>query len=196
VIQQINLYREPLRKRSAPLGAARIAQIAAALAGLLTALTLALSWQEHRQLARLDAARQALAAQQQELARLEATLPPPRVDPHLKESLARLERELSTKRSFLAHFDSHMPGDTQGFSAFMRGLARRPLPALWLRRIELSGDGALAFEGSATRADAIPAFVRTLTEEPAFQGREFRTLRMTKRDGRVDFDLRSREPKR
>jgi hypothetical protein len=195
MIQQINLYQQQFRKAAPALGATRLVQMTAAFAAVLVVLSLALSWQSGRQGDRLAAARQSLAEQEKEVARLTAALPVPQEDPRLREALARLEREFAAKQSFLGRFDSQSLGNTGGFSRSMRGLARRPLPELWLRRIELNGDGALAFEGSALRPDAVPAFVRSLTDEPAFQGREFRTLRMIEQGGRVDFDLRSRERK-
>lgn len=192
-MQQINLYQDRFRKVVPPLGAVRMAQAVLAVVGVLVALTLVLSWQDGQRAAAVQAAQQDLTARQQELARLQASLPPPQEDPLLQQSLRRLERELAAKQGFLEHFDGSSLGDTRGFSAYMRGLARRPLADLWLSRIELAGDGALAFSGSALKPGAVPAFVRTLNEEAIFQGREFRTLQMAEQDGRIDFDLRSRE---
>lgn len=193
--QQINLYQDQFRPKRVALPAVQMVQLAVAVVGLLLIATLVLAWQGRRQAADFAEQRQLLAAQERELARLEASLPAPKEDPRLRELLGRLERELAAKQSFLTRFDSHSLGETRGFSMYMRGLARRPLPDLWLRRIELTGDGELAFEGSAKSPEAVPIFVRMLTDEQVFQGREFRTLRMSEEDGRVDFDLRSRERK-
>ena len=194
--QQINLYQIGLRKTPQPFSAGRLLQTLVAALVLAIAATALIRWSEHRQAQLLAELKQQRSQQQDEIVRLEAQFPPPQEDPALRAALTRQEQELSAKQRFLAEFSDDALGNPTGFAQAMSALAGRPMSGRWLRSFSFQGDGRLAFSGSASEAQAVPAFVARLGEDPVFAGREFETLRIERSQQNpryLNFSLRSRE---
>lgn len=117
--------------------------------------------------------------------------------------LAERERLLEERR-ILEAFEEHLADlegeQLEGFSALLEGLGRQQLDGLWLRRIELEADGAVALTGSALEGALIPRYLDGLSEEAPFVGRRFREFRIdSPGEGaeetvgrRLDFRLASR----
>ena len=66
-----------------------------------------------------------------------------------------------------------------GFAARLEALANRHIDGIWLSNILLgSGASRLAMQGRTTDANLLPAFLESLTHEPAMNGVRFDTLSM------------------
>ena len=70
-------------------------------------------------------------------------------------------------------------GDAQGFSRYLRSLARRDTDDLWLTHISLSALGdKTRLQGKALRAELVPAYLQSLAEEPPFAEQRFHQLQI------------------
>ncbi|ROR34209.1 hypothetical protein [Inmirania thermothiophila] len=193
--QRINLYRpERYRnpgRREAVAGTAVVllALVAAVAHGVLGRVETA------RLAARLEAARAAQAALEQELESVRA-LPVPQADARLVARRDALHRELEGRRRLVGMLDARdLPGGA-GFAGVLEGLARRRLEGVWIERLTI-GDGGrdLAVGGGAVAPRLLPRWLAGLREEPAFAGRlfdEFAIRRPQPRPAQVEFDLRTR----
>lgn len=109
-----------------------------------------------------------------------------------KKSWADLEQEklqlLKEKELVLEFVQGTQLGDTLGFSRHLRSLARLHLDGIWLNHIRLSALGdSTRLEGTALRADLVPAYLQFLAAEPPFAAQRFRRFQIDQLvDGRED----------
>ena len=90
---------------------------------------------------------------------------------------ARLDaamRTLEEKQLVFSLVQGVTLGDTQGFSRYLRSLARQDTDGLWLTHISLTtlADN-IRLEGRALRAELVPAYLQRLAEEPPFAMQRF-----------------------
>lgn len=191
--QQVNLYQRAARK---PLQALDARMMAYVLLAVLALLALAYGyarwryWSLGHELMRLGVQE---AAAQRQVAELEQRHPVRTKSQSLELEIQRLEAGRATKSRVLAALagDGEISGNTQGFSRYLEGIARRCPPGLWLTAISISEGGTrLTLTGSALRPELVPRFLQELSAEEVFAGREFKVFQL-KRDpgapGRVDF---------
>ncbi|RFA28280.1 hypothetical protein CAI21_13265 [Alkalilimnicola ehrlichii] len=192
--QQINLF-QPQRQRH---GVWLSAHSLAWGSGLLVlGLALASSlfwWGEQRELRELAGMRVEHADRSGEAVALQRQLEERRADSAVQIELDRLEAELAAKRRFLHSFDPLEGAQGQGFADVLSGLAQGRVEGVWLREIRITRRGELRFEGSATDPALVPRFVDALGQQSAFQGRDFRHLRIERMENarQVDFSLQTR----
>jgi hypothetical protein len=175
--QQVNLY-QPI------LGAEKRLFSARAIGVGLSLLVLCLGglagfggWRTarvERTLGRLE------VQQATELARAERTsaaLEPGRSLAELETQAKSLSADIAARERALDLVRLGTASPATGFAARLEALARRQLDGLWLRSIVLgSGDGRLAFAGSAVDSKLIPAYLAALAEEHALAGVRFDKL--------------------
>ncbi|MGM0413424.1 MAG: PilN domain-containing protein, partial [Pseudomonadota bacterium] len=108
--------------------------------------------------------------------------------------LERARTELAGQRRFREALDDLEGMGHGGFSPILAGLADAPPEGLWLHRFVLAGDGAARFEGSATTAEQVPAFVEGLAASDAFTASRFARMDLQRREegDYLDFELVSR----
>lgn len=107
---------------------------------------------------------------------------------------AKLVAEIETTRESLRVLDAAMIavasgalGDTTGFSEQFRAFARQSADGLWLTGFTVAGAGKdIIVNGRALNAESVPAYIRRLRSEPAFQGRSFDVLMIS--EGKPDED--------
>ena len=94
-----------------------------------------------------------------------------------KNSSERLEDAthlLREKELVLSLVRGSTLGDAQGFSRYLKSLARRDTDGLWLTHISLSALGdKTRLQGQALRAELVPAYLQSLAEEPPFAEQRF-----------------------
>ena len=84
-------------------------------------------------------------------------------------------------------------GNTVGFSAQVKALARQSLDTLALERISLQrGGNYVEFSGTARSADQIPIYLQRLRSEASFANVNFGVLRVERADnsnGHLSFQI-------
>lgn len=124
-------------------------------------------------------------------------------DPALERRLERSRMLMERKLQLLGALHGDKVPAAAGFSALLAGLGRQRMEGLWLEEILIGAGGAeLVLRGSALKEAYVPAYLQALAHEPAYQGREFETLRIERAEAarhRLDFtlvtDCRSEEGK-
>lgn len=195
-MQQISLYQAPpessLLKDYYP-----FPQLALALLVLMLVLY-ALALADHNKLS----SQLALLVQQDQLGQLqleklraEASLI--KLDPKLQLRLTELQAQQLAKKAMLRSLDLLEMGNLVGFSAYLEGLARRPVPGLWLTRINLERGGEhIGLQGVSTKPEHIPRLLQNLAIEPVYQGSKFDVLELNSNnqpDGLLFFDVRAEQ---
>lgn len=175
--QQINLLNPDLRRRRDWLSFAMVAPAALLVFALVTADALwvrteerTLAAQESEVAAQLNAAQERLQAAAKAVGARSG-------DPALVGEAERLRVALQLRREALQLLQAGDIGDTAGFSAIMTGLARQSMEGLWLTGFA-AGGGELEIRGRMLDPALLPAYIKRLNGEPAFQGRRFAELEM------------------
>lgn len=86
----------------------------------------------------------------------------------MKVSLAPREEALQRLKAFAAD---------PGFSEYLRGFSRQALEGVWLTGFSI-GKTDFVIRGRLSDPSLLPAYIRHLNAEPAFQGRRFAALDM------------------
>lgn len=193
--QQVNLYQLSLLEKRIPFSARVMAMTLAALfvCGLLAGVLA--GWRTVRFQGEVTRLRQ---RQVEALQRIDANrrqYPQPVPDPVLAGKVEAMLAERQALLALLELLTVEQPGNRQGFSRHMEGLAREDLPTVWLRRIRFDDGGQeLLLEGSATRPADVPLYLQRLTRQQDYAGREFERLRLQRSEqdpGTIDFLLQS-----
>jgi Tfp pilus assembly protein PilN len=101
----------------------------------------------------------------------------------LEEEIARVEAQLRTRGDLFEQIKTSVGGDVGGFTEYLRALARRTTPGVWLTGIEISGKTReLVVTGRALSSELVPAYVRSLSGEPVFAGRSLSALQISARE--------------
>lgn len=192
--QQINLYLDEFRRRTDPLDAKHIGIGVIVLLVILAALSAGLAWQARQveaRVAELQGKRDTVRA---ELTRKQERLQSLRAARNDEGELRRLRAELAAKQRLVDYLESGRFGTRDGFSNYLRALARNRVEDLWLARVQLRAGGTtLRIAGHALEPETVPAFLSGLAEQPSFSGYRFRTMRIDRTDDgdRLDFLLAS-----
>lgn len=177
--QQINLYDPRLRRRRDLLSLTNVALGAVALLvciigiGAITRVSAARSESEART---LEPQAKGLQEQLTTLAKLASARKP---DPLLEQELASTQGQLAARNEMLALLQKGLGPQATAFSEYLRGFARQTPPGLWLVGFSVDGDGSgMKIEGRTTDPALVPAYIRRLNGEKAFQGRAFASLQL------------------
>lgn len=196
VAQQINLYRDKNRARTADAGARLL--LVTVIGSVLALVLIALVGEIY--LHRLTGGRvqvaETLQRQERALAEFNASLAPVPVDPHLEAELARLHDAQRYLNANLVALSGDAGVSRGGFSDVFSGLARNTREGIWFRQLGLYGGGAeMRLKGRTTEPAMVPRLLQSLAVEPAFAGRTFRKVSFERHDsesgGVVEFELRS-----
>jgi hypothetical protein len=201
--QQINLYQYILIDKAQPLQsmqAGAILLVVVCSLGLLFAYS---SYKTNDLATRLDELSHNNALATAQLALLQKQYPEPQKSLLLEEKVRRLEREIENNKTTLKFFGQHDDTSNAAILESLEGLAKHPLPGLWLRHIRIyAGGEEVQLRGSAVRADRVPDYIALLSEELIFGGKPFSRLKVelideheveksTDTHGWVDFLLES-----
>jgi hypothetical protein len=170
--QQINLYQPTFRKRDVFSAGAVAAGVTLVIAGLA-----AFTWNEHRQVANLEARADSLrVAQAQRQAALlsEGPVNAAETAEQLEERVKRLKAEVVERHRAVQMLRSGAAGRNTGFAQRLDALARRHVDGLWLDQIIFSGtDGTMSLRGTALGADVVAEYLRNLATDSALSGARF-----------------------
>lgn len=175
--QQINLLNPDLRPRRDWLAFSVVAPLA--LTALLL-VTISAVWErsQQRTLKAIEVeASNKLKVEQERLQALTKAAAVRTGDPSLVAEAERLNAALQLRREALQLMRAGAGSESIGFSAAMGGLARQSMDGLWLTGFAI-GRGELEIRGRMLDPSLLPAYIRRLNIEPAFQGRRFSELDM------------------
>ncbi|MBA1147175.1 PilN domain-containing protein [Ectothiorhodospiraceae bacterium WFHF3C12] len=194
--QQVNLY-QPILRREKKVFSSSALLITLALVALGLALTSGLMyWGQQRQAGELAALERQKRSAEAQVAALEARYEPPQRDEALERQVQSLRAELSAKQQFLERFDPDAVSFGDGFGPWLEAMSRQIFEGIWLDSFSLYGAGQVNLGGGALKPAFIPRLVERLGNEPVFQGRDFRQLRVSRAEEapeRVVFRLTSRD---
>lgn len=196
--QQINLYQPMFRRQQKVFSAVAMGQILVFLV-LVLAGFYAYSWWSlqpfEQELAKVEADQQRL---QNELDRLQASMPAKTKSQLLEDEVRRLSHELEQKQRIAQLLSSGRFGNRQGFVEVLEGLARQHISGLWLTRVSLANGGKqLALSGKANSSELVPLYIQRLSSESAFSGVSFNVLEIRRSKdeaGIIEFDLATQLP--
>jgi len=115
-------------------------------------------------------------------------------DSELKKRLVGKEAELANKKNILQVLSGQRFGNTKGFASHLSGLSRQHIKGMWLTNLSIHHGGEkLNLQGSTFSPEHVPRYILNLSNEPSFEGVEFKTFLMerNRETNRIDFDIRS-----
>lgn len=190
--QQVNLYQPIFRTQPKVFSATTILQASVMLLIGLSLIYGYARWQD----AKLDHEVKNLQAQQDSMLKqiedFNTHFPIKQKNLALEKQLTDLTAQRAGRARALEVLSSGVFGNTQGFSAYLEGLARQHVEGLWLTGMSISDGGEqLGLTGSAVEAQQVPRYLQQLAAEKDFNGREFKTFQLTRGDAppRIDFTL-------
>jgi len=192
-MQQVNLYQPILRKQKKIFSAVTMLEIGAIFVlGLLAIYAYGL-WQGralHQEVVRLQAQRKASQQRLETLSRQHKSTSPSAILEHRRK---RLVAEKQRKQQALALLQGRTVGNTTGFGARFRGLARRRLNGLWLTDIDIyDGGSQMTLAGETYSDKLVPRYLQILGKEQSFQGTDFRKVALRRDDKHswlIDFRM-------
>lgn len=194
-MQQINLYLDEFKKPKEPVTPGLMAQVMAATLALCVVVSCAFLVREW------FAVRESINAQAEveriteESRILSSQLAERDQRAQFRQSIAQAEERLissETVRAFLAQLQVD---NFEGFSVFMKDLARARQQGLRLTQIEINEGGKeLSLRGEAVASDLIPKFVKRLVQSESVLNKEQFDSDISKTDlDTFNFTLRSSE---
>ena len=184
--QQVNLY-QPILGAEKRMFSARAIGIALLLLGVcLSGLAGFAAWRNARLERTITLLEQQQAAELAMTERAAAAIRPGKSMAELDADAKRLSAEIAARERALDVVRRGSGNSVSGFAARLEALARSQVDGLWLKRVVVSiGDGELAFQGAATDARFVPAFLTALSGERALDGVHFDRIAM-RRAGEKD----------
>lgn len=177
--QQINLYEDRLRPRHELATARNLTVCTAFVLVLVAALAWWTNFDAKRKTVVAASVQTQLAEEQKKLTELAKVMAERKVSPALVSERDSLKAVLAQRQEVMTVLDSGQLGNTAGFSAVMTGFARQTLTDLWLTgfSVRMGGEG-IEIHGRLFDPAKLPAYVKSLSAEPVFQGRRFAALEM------------------
>jgi MSHA biogenesis protein MshI len=97
----------------------------------------------------------------------------------LSTEIARLNRELESRREVQKVLAQHSLENKRVFSALLESLARKHVKGTWLTKVSISDGGeAVGFGGITYSSDLVPSYIQQLSEERSFSGLSFNVLEL------------------
>ncbi len=180
-MQQINLYQDEFRPRREVMNFDQVLAGLAVLLGVLILISVWQGWRNSQLAAEVETLRQDVASREARVAELQKATEQRHPDPHLVETVKKLERRVETKRQVLAVLSGRSFGNTEGFVPQLTGLARQRIEGLWLTGLRLSAGGTrLDMTGNALKPELVPRYLQRLANENVFAGTAFETFRLAR----------------
>lgn len=118
-----------------------------------------------------------LSQQQARMATVNTEYAPRQPSKELGVELAVAEAHLRALRDVSAVLARGDIGNTAGYSAYFKALARQNVEGMWLTGVSIVGAGnEIGVQGRALDAKLVPQFITRLANEPALRGKSFAAL--------------------
>mgnify|MGYP001037391270 FL=1 len=192
-MQQINLYLDEFKKPKEPVTPGLMAQVMAATLALCVVVSCAFLVREW------FAVRESINAQAEveriteESRVLSSQLVERDQRAQFRQSIAQAEEQLTSSETVRAFLAQLQVDNFEGFSVFMKDLARARQQGLRLTQIEINEGGKeLSLRGEAVASDLIPKFVKRLAQSESVLNKEQFDSGISKTDlDTFNFTLRS-----
>ena len=111
-------------------------------------------------------------------------------DPQLEATIVQLQAAQSDKLTLRNFPRQGIPGNSDGFSAYLADLARFHRPGVQLTHVNLTGGGEnIWLEGNTRSGELVTRYVDGLGRSDIFRGREFKHLAISRQAGsQLDTD--------
>ena len=120
-----------------------------------------------------------LAVEKARLVKVTAEFAPQQQSNALEQEVKLAETQLATNQKIAAAFKGGAVSATQGFSEFMRALARQSVNGLWLTGFDVSGsESNMTISGRTLFPALVPVYLQRLNSEPTLKGRQLVSLQM------------------
>jgi hypothetical protein len=181
MIQQINLYQDVLNKnQSKPVASTHTYGVVLTLL-LFLGFSIYLLIDQSNTKERLQKAQQQLSDAEIEVQQLQVQYPSQQVDPLITQEISRLQNILTSLSQVVYLLSDNKSDQTQGFSKYFSALAKQSISDVWITDININAEqNNLSLQGSTFKSEKIPVFLQKLHNEPAFTGRTFATLTVSK----------------
>lgn len=177
--QQINLFNERFSAQKNYFSAAALAGVLGVV--LLVSLGFGIVAKQRVAALELRAAqvKAELAAREAGKAAALAGFAPRQRSATLQQELDQAESENRALQGVSAILDKGEFGNTRGYSAYFRALARGSVNGLWLTGVQIVGAGnQIGLQGRALQASLLPGYLNGLSREPVLKGATFGHLEM------------------
>jgi len=182
VSQQINLYQPIFRKERIVFSAQTILWLSLGLIVLLVLWSLLVGQRVSSLEAELERQQQAEQRAVEQLAEIQASMPPTEPESALVAEVEDLRERRQGLRDSLSALERRMPASELDLLARLDALAAEVPDGLWLTALELADQGeSLTVEGMALEARLVPVWLADLSDVEAFSGMGFRQIRLTGR---------------
>jgi Tfp pilus assembly protein PilN len=193
MLQQINLYQDEFKKIDPPYSAHTMLLLAAAsvLAGvIISAILAALMWWWQNE---LTENKKNGDIWQVNLQKAKLEFPAPQEDARLGRNMVDLKQDIDRNKKVLQHLHAQqLNAEHQSFSVFLLALTWVTEKDLWLTNIKITkGGGSLSLQGRALNAEALPNYLKKLSEIEIFTDLKFRVFEMTRENNGLNFVVSS-----
>ncbi|HVS25960.1 MAG TPA: MSHA biogenesis protein MshI [Burkholderiales bacterium] len=146
--------------------------------------------------------------EQARLTKFSSEFSPAQKSAALDEQIKKLEAQVQSRQEVVAAIKNGVIGNTDGYSEYMRAIARQSIQGWWLTGFSISGAGnEMVLKGGVLRPELVPLYVQRLNREPVMKGRQFAFLQINRpqqksgtkpvaRAGYLEFNLQSVEPEK
>ncbi len=193
--QQINLYQPRFRKQEKVFSASSMLVVLIAAIVVLVGIYGYAKWN----VITLADEKQRLQQQQvKEIARLDnfaVKYPVKKRSKLVEQQLKDLQAERKAKQYLVNTLSGRSIGNSDGFSSYFAGIARKHIKGMWIKRLELEkGGDVIGIYGSTLRPELVPQFLQALSEEESFAGSQFQIFNMQRdkdNTAAINFSLRT-----
>jgi hypothetical protein len=199
VTQQINLFNPVFLKQKKIFSAAAMAQaLCVLLAGVLALAFLARQNVNALQV-EANAGRDRLLQREARLNKVKVAFAPRQKSAGLEAQVVEAEARIAALRKVAGVIQRGELGNTSGYAATFKALARQNLEGVWLTGVSINGAGnELGVQGRASEAALVPAYLGRLALEPVMRGKAFGSLKISQpvaQDAQfVEFSLDATPP--
>jgi len=195
VQQQINLYQPMFRKQKKVFSASSMLGVFVAALIVFGGVYGFASWNVYSLEQQSETMKQEHARELVRLEELSKRYPVRKKSKSVEQQLKDLQKERQAKQYLVNTLSDRSIGNSDGFSEFFVGIAKRRLPGMWLNRLELGqGGNVIGIYGSTVKPELVPQFLQELAAEDSFQGSNFRVFSMQRDSAnvnKVNFSLRT-----
>jgi Tfp pilus assembly protein PilN len=193
MLQQINLYQDEFKKIDPPYSANTMLLLAAVsvLASVIISAILAVLmwwWQSELTENKKDG-----DIWQVNLQKAKLEFPAPQEDARLGRNIVDLKQDVDRNKKVLQHLHARqLNAEHQSFSVLLLALTWVIEKDLWLTNIKITkGGGSLSLQGRALNAEALPNYLKKLSEIDVFTDLKFRVFEMTREKKGLSFVVSS-----
>ncbi len=192
-MQQINLYQDEFKHIDPPFSAntmVLLALLSVLVGAVISALLASLMWWWQGE---LKENKKQWGIWQFNLQQAKIEFPQPQVDARLARNIAGFKVAIDRNKQVLQYLHSQqLNAEHQSFSVLLLALTWVSQKDLWLTDIKISKGGAsLSLEGRALNAEALPSYLKKLSDIDVFADMKFRVFEMTRENQGLRFVVSS-----